>query len=260
MVNSPSHDDPGRDSDSEAGAPDPAAHFGLDHFEAVSGEQGISLDELSRAYAQLIGKGEDPYEPSAEAAATDDPLPVDSDGLASEEETGDLSPRSIVEAMLFVGHPSNEPISGQQMASLMRGVPPREIDELIGELNDEYLRHGHPYHIVSAGAGYRLELRDEFSSLRNVFYGRVREARLSQAAVDVLAIVAYQPGLSRPEIDRVRGRPSGSILAQLVRRRLLRVQRPDQKPRVPRFYTTERFLELFALSNLDELPRSQDID
>ena len=189
-----------------------------------------------------------------------DPPPFDLDELTPDEDAGELSPRSIVEAMLFVGHPSNQPISSRQMASLMRGVPPREIDELIGELNDDYLRNGHPYHIISAGAGYRLELRDAFASLRNVFYGRVREARLSQAAVDVLAIVAYQPGLSRPEIDRVRGRPCGSILTQLVRRRLVRVQRPDQKPRVPQYFTTERFLELFALSNLDELPRSQDID
>lgn len=251
-----SHRAPGR----RATPSDTAADWGLEQFEAVSDEQGISLDELSRAYAQLMGKGEDPYDPPQESAPAGDAPGFELEVPSSEEDAGDLSPRSIVEAILFVGHPGNEPISSERMAGLMRGVPPREIDELIRELNEAYVQGGHPYQIASVGSGYRMELREEFQPLRNVFYGRVREARLSQAAVDVLAVVAYQPGLTRPEIDQVRGRPSGGILGQLVRRRLLRISRPDQKPRQPRYYTTERFLELFALTNLEELPRSQEID
>lgn len=231
----------------------------LHQFEAVADEQGISLDQLSQAYAQLLNKGEDPYEPPvetqeseieqalAEAAAQDD-----------DDDACDLCPRSIVEAILFVGHPRNEPMTAEQIAALMRGVPPREIEELVHELNEMYREQVHPFHIVSAGAGYRLELREEFWSLRNVFYGRVREARLSQAAVDVLAVVAYQQGLSRPEIEATRGRPCGSLLSQLVRRKLLRVDRPTSKPRQPRYYTTDRFLELFGLADLSELPLSQD--
>jgi segregation and condensation protein B len=93
-----------------------------------------------------------------------------------------------------------------------------------------------------------------------VFYGRVKEAKLSQAAIDVLAVVAYNQPLTRPEIDRLRNAASASLLSQLVRRGLLRVERPDQKPREPIYYTTERFLELFHLQSLDELPRSQDPD
>lgn len=234
--------------------------LGLNQFEAVTDEQGISLDQLSQAYAQLLNKGEDPYEPPvetheseieqvlAEAAASDE----------DDDETCDLCPRSIVEAILFVGHPRNEPMTAEQISALMRGVPPREIDEIIQELNEVYRQQSHPIHIVSVGAGYRLELREEFWAMRNVFYGRVREARLSQAAVDVLAVVAYQQGLSRPEIEAMRGRPCGPLLSQLVRRKLLRVDRPTTKPRQPRYYTTDRFLELFGLADLNELPLSQD--
>ena len=234
--------------------------LGLDQFGAVADEPGISLDQLSQAYAQLLRKGDDPYEPPVEVHAMEVAEVIEQTEAEPEEDACALCPRSIVEAILFVGHPKNEPLTGEQIASLMRGVPAREIDDLVQELNQAYQVQGHPYRIASVGAGYRLELREEYWSLRNVFYGRVREARLSQAAVDVLAIAAYQQGLTRPEIDTLRGRPCGALLAQLVRRRLLRIDRPAKKPRAPRYYTTDRFLELFGLASLEELPQSQDID
>jgi segregation and condensation protein B len=234
--------------------------FGLDQFEAVTDDQGISLDQLSQAYAQLLGKGEDPYEPPGEPRELEVEEVVEQADATPRDDTCELCPRSIVEAILFVGHPRNEPMTAEQIAALMRGVPAREIDELVSELNQAYLRQGHAYHVASVDTGYRLELREEFWSMRNVFYGRVREARLSQAAVDVLAIVAYQQGLTRSEIDDRRGRPCGALLTQLVRRRLLRIDRPSKKPRTARYHTTDRFLELFGLSGLHELPQSQDLD
>ncbi|NLX57399.1 MAG: SMC-Scp complex subunit ScpB [Planctomycetaceae bacterium] len=230
--------------------------LGLEQFEAVTDDQGISLDQLSQAYAQLLGKGEDPYEPPAAPREMEAADVIEQVQDATRDDACELCPRSIVEAVLFVGHPRNEPMTAAQIAALMRGVPTREIDELIDELNQFYTAHGHPYQIVSVDAGYRLELREEFWSMRNVFYGRVREARLSQAAVDVLAIVAYQQGLTRPEIDERRGRPCGALLNQLVRRRLLRIERSPQKPRAARYYTTDRFLDLFGLASLQELPQS----
>ena len=78
----------------------------------------------------------------------------------------ELSPRSILEAMLFVGHPQNEPLRSDQVAALMRGVMPREVDQLVEELNGIYREGKHPFQIVSAGAGYRLELCAEYDGLR----------------------------------------------------------------------------------------------
>lgn len=232
----------------------------LDPLGSAIDDQGISLEELSRTYAQLIGKGEDPYESPQETDAPVAEEIEESPGDADRDDACPLCPRTILEAILFVGHPSNEPITSSQIAALMRGVPPREIDQLVKELNGEYSELEHPYQIASVGAGYQLELRDDFGPLRNVFYGRIREARLSQAAIDILAIIAYHQGRTREEIDRLRGRASGGILSQLVRRRLLRIERPDSKPRTPRYFTTDRFLTLFGLSDLEDLPTSQDVD
>jgi segregation and condensation protein B len=227
---------------------------------AAPDDQGISLDELSRAYAALIGKGDDPYQQPPMPDSSGAELVVDRTDATAEDTACELCPKSIVEAILFVGHPRNEPISSEQLAELMRGVSAWEIDDIVAELNVEYQQYQHPYRVVTQGAGYRLELCEEFAPLRRVFYGRVREARLSQAAIDVLAIVAYRQGCTRQEIEQTRGRPSGSILTHLVRRHLLRIERPQQKPRTPRYHVTGRFLELFALSSIDELPQSQDLD
>ncbi len=246
------------DNEDDRTSPESDADLGLGQFESAVDDEGISLDELSRAYAKLVETGKDPYEPAVDKPERPIEIVPPEDAVA--DPNCDLCPRSILEAILFVGHPQNEPIQADDVARLMRGVPASEIEVLVQDLNEGYQAGGHPFHVVSIGTGYRLELRDEFTYLRNVFYGRVRAARLSQAAIDVLAIVAYQQGLTRESVDRLRGRPSGALLSQLVRRQLLRVERPEKKPRTPRYFTTNRFLELFGLASLDELPRHPDTD
>lgn len=251
--------------------------LGLEAFQAApTDEHGLPLDELTQAYADLIARGDDPYAPVPDPDLLPFASPSKEDGEDAEEPVAEeleadeppaaadadaaceVSPRTILEAMLFVGHPENQPLTSEKVASLMRGVRAQEINELVVELNRSYDEEGCPYRIESAGAGYQLVLRDEFHSLRDVFYGRVKAAKLSQAAVDVLAIVAYKQPLTREEVDALRGRPSGSLLAQLVRRQLLRVERPHDKPRTPRFCTTDRFLQLFGLESLRDLPSTPD--
>ena len=193
-------------------------------------------------------------------------VPGDGDSVYAFEDsiTGDecpVSPRTILEAMLFVGRSTNEPLTSTQVAAMMRGVRPQEIDSLVTELNAAYdEEEGCPYGIVSTGSGYRLTFLKECAPLRDKFHGRVKEARLSQSAVDVLAIVAYRQPLTRDEIDNLRGKASGGVLAQLVRRRLLRMERRDEAPKQPHYFTTDRFLKLFGLQQLSDLPQSQDDD
>jgi segregation and condensation protein B len=264
----PAHTPPPRILAIEETEPDEVAQsLGLEQFQEPD-DSGLSLEELGQAYAALMTQGTDPYEASAASAepsvveqaavsalapaANDEPLEV----IAGDDErAAEVTPLTILEAMLFVGHPLGEPLTSQQIAGLMRGVRPAEIDELVQELNEGYARDGSVYHIVSHGAGYRLELRTEWGPIRDRFYGRVKEARLSQSAVDVLAIVAYQQPISGEDVERLRGKPSGGVLSQLVRRDLLRLVRPD--PQSPLLYhTTPRFLDLFGLDDLSDLPQS----
>jgi segregation and condensation protein B len=230
-----------------------------------SGEDdpGLSLDELTQAYAEVIGEGQDPYA-AAPPPSNPDALAERWDETAAAQETAadadqacEISPRSILEAMLFVGHPENRPLTSRQVAAMMRGVSPREVDDLVVELNRQYAAEEAAYRIASVDAGYRLELREEYAPLRDRFFGRVKSARLSQPALDVLAIVAYQQGIRREQVDQLRGQSSSALLRQLVRRQLLRMERREDTPRSPGYYTTERFLDLLGLRSLEELPQSE---
>jgi segregation and condensation protein B len=172
----------------------------------------------------------------------------------------EINPRSVAEAMLFVGHPDNRPISAREMAAAMRGVSPAEIDSAVAELNVIYGQDGAPYTIERTNSGYRMVLRPEFERVRDKFYGRVREAKLSQTALEVLSIVAYNQPATLAKINEIRGASSGGILSGLVRRKLLRLDRPGAKGEPVAYTTTDRFLRIFGLENLSALPRSEDLD
>jgi segregation and condensation protein B len=233
----------------------------LDHLSEPD-DGGLSLNELSQAYAALLAKGTDPYpeRPQADQKAHDPIVLEEGPSPADDDTACELTPRSILEAILFVGHPAAEPLTSERIAALMRGVQPREIDDLVNELNEQYEADGAPYTILSVGPGYQMSLRPQFTALREAFYGRIREARLSQAAIDILAIVAYHQPISGEEIERQRGKPSAHIVAQLVRRDLLCVQRLPEKGGKSQYRTTDRFLDLFGLEELGQLPRSQDLE
>lgn len=238
-------------------------------------EEGLSLDQLSAAFARaMAGQSEPPGEwagQPAEADASDavlaeelseaseDLLPT-IDDQPPDDDPCELSPRSIFEAMLFVGHPENEPLTPGRAAELMRGVQADEIPALVDELNRQYATEGCPYAIVGEGSGYRLVLRRPFRSIQEQFYGRAREARLSQAAIDVLAIVAYRQPLTLDEISALRGSPSNHVVAQLVRRELLRIDRSAGKRQPAQYHTTERFLRLFGMESVEDLPQADDLD
>lgn len=232
-------------------------------------EEGFSLEELSQTYAKL--------QPSAGQAAADEfAATTGSDGEASEDEielfgadqddaTSEVdehcpvTPRSIVEAVLLVGRPDSKPITAAEIASLMRGVDEAEVVDLIAEINRIYAETDRAFRIADVGVGYRLQLVEELSFMFDRFYGRVREVKLNQAAIDCLALVLYQPGIARDTIDEQRGQPSSSMLNQLVRRQLLEMRREGVGTRLsPHYYPTERLLELAGLASIEDLPQVEE--
>jgi|TARA_B100000959_G_scaffold282640_1_gene349530 segregation and condensation protein B len=231
-----------------------------------------SLKQLSDAFSEMLktDSGQEAIDhhedlanghqvPSQDSGA-DQGEKDDDPATAVMEERDPVTPKCILEAMLFVGHPENEPLTAKQAAAVIHGVQPREIEMMIEQLCKEYSSQGCIYNIRSEGSGYRMVLHEQYESMRDRFYGRIREAKLSQAAIEVLALVAYNQPTTSEKINNLRGHPSGAILSQLVRRQLLCMERPQQKPRTPTYRTTGRFLELFGLANLEELPKSEDLD
>ena len=86
-------------------------------------------------------------------------------------------------------------------------------------------------------------------------YGKLRETQLNQAAIDCLSLVAYRPGVTREEVERLWSRPASSVLSLLVRRDLLRIERKGKgKQAVTKYFPTDRFLNLIGIESLDDLP------
>jgi segregation and condensation protein B len=161
--------------------------------------------------------------------------------------------------MLFVGRPDNGAYSSRELAAAMRGVSPGEIDAAVSQLNARYESDEAPYHIDGTSAGYRLVLRPEFERMRDKFYGRVRQAKLSPTVLEVLSVLAYNQPATVEQINQLRGAASGAALAMLVRRRLVRQDRPADGGE-PTYSTTDRFLNLFGLESLEALPRSEELE
>lgn len=240
--------DPDSDPDSDSGN-DPA-----------NDSLGESLDRENGHRRDSPGgdsSGSDPSRPSRIVGEFDGPHSLFGDSGGGDETMLLPSPEAIVEAALFVGHPSNEPLTATRIASLMRDVTPEEVAELIEKLNDSYRQNKQAIRIIREQSGFVMTLSPEASSVRAAFVGKVRETKLNQPAIDVLALVAYQPGITAAKIDDQRGRESAAILNQLVRRQLLMVERikPDGGGRASsHYYPTERFLYLFEMESLQDLP------
>lgn len=197
-----------------------------------------------------------PEEPTWEV----DPIPelaaVQAPAVEPEPESPP-QPMRILEALLFVG---GEPLTAERAAEAIRGLTPLQFEQAIHALNRDYRLQGRPYTVSPQGAGFVLTLRPRYRPVLEKLYGSVRAARLSPAAVDVLALIAYRQPATKQEIDGVRGADSGAILRQLVRHGVIAVvQRGDPKQREASYGTTARFLELFSLQSLDDLPRVQDL-
>jgi segregation and condensation protein B len=248
----------GRDGDSVT-----AKGLGLQHFHQPAADAGLSLDDLNAAFAGMLSGGQDPYSESGPAVDELDPVGDLAAGVSTESD-GDahceVTPLTILEAMLFVGSASNESLTSERVSSMMRGVRPAEIDDFVRDLNERYEADGRPYRIEHRGDGYRMTLREPFLPIVDRFYDRNRQAKLSPAAIEVLSLIAYNGPQTADELARLRGRPSGAVLSQLVRRQLLRVERDPENRRLTRYHTTPRFLTLLGISSLEDLPRSHDIE
>jgi segregation and condensation protein B len=212
---------------------------------------------LAQAFAAMMG-GADPYGGSADRGGIVkvDASPVlDDDGFGSADADVDcpVSPERILEAVLFVGLPGAEPVTSRRVAALMRGVRPQEIDEMARALAERYRADNCPYEVVPSGAGWVMRLRPEFARFGGVLESRARTVRLDAEALDALAVVAWNQPVSRDRLVELGCDARPSVWRQLVRRGLLELV-PGAAGEEPAYRTTPRFLEVFRLASLDDLP------
>jgi segregation and condensation protein B len=154
-----------------------------------------------------------------------------------------------------------QPLTAKRLCSVLK----REFDQAyverrIDELNALYTTECRPYEIVLGEGGFRLQLQPEFTALRDRVFGLgPREIKLSQDALEVLSFIGYRQPISERELADA-GKPKvGALIRQLLRRDLIVLQRGDS-PADVKYKTSARFLELFGLGSIDELPTTEDFE
>lgn len=166
---------------------------------------------------------------------------------------------SILESLLFA---SDKPVSFATMKELFKGtnVSKEHLKRAIDKLSVEYAGSRRGVVLEDVSGGYQLRTKvDNMSFLRRLLKGR--SFRLSGPALEVLSIVAYKQPVIKSEIDVIRGVESGHLLRALMEKGLVTFEGKSDLPGRPMQYsTTKKFLEIFGLRNLKELPTLSQID
>jgi segregation and condensation protein B len=164
--------------------------------------------------------------------------------------------RRIVEAVILA---SPEPIAAARIAALLPRCNPSQVRALVKELNDEYAGRRRAFEIWEVAGGYQLRSLPEFAPYLKQIQ-ETRSLRLSNAALETLAIVAYRQPVTRAEVEQIRGVDGGAVLRSLLQRHLIRIAGHRDVPGRPIIYaTTRRFLEVFGLAKLGDLPTLRDL-
>ena len=203
----------------------------------------LSLARLQDAFAQMLGS-------PAEAADAVAPAPADDA----------VTPEGIVEAMLFVGRPGGAALTAEEIAEAIRDVSPGEVHEIAERLEAGYRRDGAACRVERSEAGYRLTLADGLERVADRLRGKVRAARLSQQAIETLAVVAYRQPIAPDDVEQLRGQKCAATLSQLLRLGLVAADESTEDDSPQKLVTTDRFLRAFQLASVEQLPRVAELD
>lgn len=171
---------------------------------------------------------------------------------------------SVIEAILFA---HAEPLKAIELAEMMNeseeelSLTAEHIDDMITELNQLYDQNDVSFRIEKKGGGYRFLTRPQLHPWLQMAQNQSRRRRLSQSALETVAIVAYKQPITKPEVDAIRGVDSGYVIRQLLERELITVSGRADSPGKPLLYkTSPLFLSHFGLQSVDELPKPREIE
>lgn len=248
---------------------DEALEFTSDDESGISPEEEADID---------VETGSDSEEDTLSAASIDEEAVEESEGAGEDlgldntelggfeaaqiEDVETIPPeqlRSIIESILFT---TDKPISIALIKQAFKGtqIKSKDIREALQALSDEYNQSSRGFTLDEIAGGFQL--RTKADNLKYLRQGvKARPFRLSGPALEVLSIVAYKQPTTKHQIDEIRGVESGHLLRALMEKHLLTFGERSDLPGKPMFYeTTRKFLEIFGLRNLQELPSLHEID
>jgi segregation and condensation protein B len=172
---------------------------------------------------------------------------------------------SVIEALIFA---SDEPITRKEIIEAIKEIDgddveikEKDVDAAVEELNESYESQGRSFSILRIANGFAFGTKAEYSKYVGYLSTEKSKRRLSHAALETLAIVAYKQPITKPEIETIRGVNSDYIINTLLEKGLITIKgRADSVGRPLLYVTTNNFLKYFGLNKITDLPKPREIE
>jgi len=183
-------------------------------------------------------------------------LSVEQDALPTGEDSCTPTVESVIEAVLFA---SDEPLNEARLADIVE-VTPRQVRQHIENLNSRYQANNHAFRIEQIAGGYQMLTLSSYNLwLKRLLRAR-KDSKLGPAALETLAIIAYKQPAIRADIEAIRGVAVGEIVRSLMDKGLVKITGRAEVLGRPMLYgTTKKFLEVFGLNSLKDLPKAEEL-
>lgn len=200
-------------------------------------------------------KTTDATQPNLKLRTADDTPSGEQESAASADHQA--TPESIVEAVLFA---AEAPLAAAKIADIVGKTKTSEIKQHIATLNSKYEQRAASFRIEELAGGFQMLTLPMYNEWIAKLLRARQETRLSQAALETLAVVAYKQPILRADVEAIRGVAVGEVLNRLRELNLVKiVGRAEDIGRPLLYGTTKKFLDLFGLASLDKLPKDEEL-
>ncbi|HRI48482.1 MAG: SMC-Scp complex subunit ScpB [Ignavibacteriaceae bacterium] len=172
---------------------------------------------------------------------------------------------SVIEALIFS---SDEPLQHSEIIKAIKGIDgedvsitDNDIEQSVDKINQKYLDNSLSFNIIRIAAGFTFGTKPEFAKYLGYLSSEKSKRRLSQAALETLAIIAYKQPVTKPELEAIRGVNCDYILTTLLEKKLIAITGRAETIGRPLLYgTTQEFLIYFGLNRISDLPKPREIE
>jgi segregation and condensation protein B len=236
--------------------------------EADVTESCEQVEDEAESDEPAVEDSEDTEEEVPEADEDESTADIDSDADTADEnsevgetaeaaESDGVTREQIVEALLFS---SETPLSASKIANVVGAASAQDIRETIDRLNQKYLELNRSFQIQEIAGGFQMVTKPEYSNYLQQLFKIKSENKLSGAALETLAVIAYKQPVLRAEVEAVRGVSCGEMIRAVMEKDLIKiVGRAEELGRPMLYGTTKKFLEVFGLGSLEDLPKVPEL-
>ncbi|MBN2423504.1 MAG: SMC-Scp complex subunit ScpB [Calditrichaceae bacterium] len=166
--------------------------------------------------------------------------------------------QKIIECLIFA---NDGPLPARKIIQIIGQGTEKQIQEQVGVINSKYTKADIPYEIIEVAGGYQMVSKPDYSDWITKLYASRSTSRLTQRALETLAIIAYKQPITKQEMESIRGVNVDGVIRTLIERNLITVTGREKAPGNPLLYgTTKFFLEYFGLNSLEDMPQLKEID